>query len=140
LVLVAFLAFDLSRPEESQTHLARLYEDVQDRGGAVFWDTVERKVEANFRLFRTSIWTFFVPPALIAMALLLRRPEGRWQAVATRYPRLRAGLVGGLVLAVLGFAVNDSGIVIPAVVLSFLVPMAILTHLELETPTEEGIS
>jgi hypothetical protein len=33
---------------------------------------------------------------------------------------------------VLGFAVNDSGIVVPAVVLSFLVPMALLVHLVLE--------
>ena len=48
------------------------------------------------------------------------------------YPRLRAGLLGGLVLAILGFAVNDSGIVIPAMVLSFLVPMALITHLSLE--------
>jgi hypothetical protein len=128
----AFLAFDLARPSDEQTHLARLFDDVRLRGWSVLWDTIERKIEANIRLFRTSIWTFFVPPALVAMALLMRRPRGRWQAVAARFPRLRAGLVGGLVLAVVGFAVNDSGIVIPAVVLSFLVPTAVLTHLKLD--------
>jgi hypothetical protein len=62
----------------------------------------------------------------------MRRPRGRWEAIAKAYPRLRAGLVGGLVLAVLGFVVNDSGIVIPAVVLSFLVPLAVLTHLKID--------
>jgi hypothetical protein len=137
--LGAFLAFDLSRPADEQTHLARLFEDMRDRGGVVFWDTVERKAEANIRLFRTSIWTYFVPPALLAMALLMRRPQGRWQAVASRFPRLRAGLVGGLVLAVLGFAVNDSGIVIPAVVLSFLVPTAVLMHLKLDGAAPNGV-
>jgi hypothetical protein len=30
---------------------------------------------------------------------------------------------------VLGFAVNDSGIAIPAVILSYLLPMALLVHL-----------
>ena len=130
--LGAFLAFDLSRPSTDQTHLARLYDDIQQRGLGVFGDTVQRKVSANLRLFRSSIWTYFVPPALIAIALLMRRPRGRWQRVASTYPKLRAGLVGGLVLAVIGFAANDSGIVIPAVVLSFLVPAAVLMHLELE--------
>jgi uncharacterized membrane protein YgaE (UPF0421/DUF939 family) len=50
------------------------------------------------------------------------------------YPRLRAGLVGALLVGVLGFAVNDSGIVIPAVVLAFFVPLAVLLHLSLMEP------
>ena len=85
-------------------------------------------------MFTSTIWTFFVPPALLAMIYLLRRPSGRWQQFAVDYPKLRAGLIGGLLLAVLGFAVNDSGIVIPAVILSFLVPMALLVHLAMEAP------
>jgi hypothetical protein len=42
-----------------------------------------------------------------------------------------------LLLAVLGFAVNDSGIVVPAMVLSYLAPMSLLLHLVLER-AEEG--
>lgn len=132
LILGLFLVIDLSRPPEQQTHLARLARDVGDRGGGILFDTIERKARANLRVFRSSIWTFFVPPAVAVMVWLLRRPRGRWQRLAEVYPRLRAGLLGGLVLAVLGFAVNDSGIVIPAMVLSFLVPMALITHLSLE--------
>ena len=132
LMLGIFLVIDLSRPPEQQTHLARLAQDIGDRGGGVLYDTLERKARANLRVFRTSIWTLFVPPAVAVMVWLLRRPRGRWQRLAEVYPRLRAGLLGGLVLAILGFAVNDSGIVIPAMVLSFLVPMALITHLSLE--------
>lgn len=127
--LAAFLALDLARPPQSQTHLARLFEDVRERGAEVFMSTLERKAAANLRVFRSTIWTYFVPPALAVMFYLLWRPRGRWRDLALRYPRLRAGLVGGLVLGVLGFAVNDSGIVIPAVVLSFLVPLALVLHL-----------
>jgi hypothetical protein len=128
----AFLAVDLSRPPDERTHLARLYEDVQDRGLGVMVDTIERKASANVRLFKTSLWTYFVPPALIAIAVLMRRPRGRWVRIVETYPQVRAGLVGGLMLAALGFAVNDSGIVIPAVILSFLVPLAVIVHLLLD--------
>jgi hypothetical protein len=131
--LTAFLAVDLSRPLESQTHLARLFEDVRMRGLDPLMDTIRRKAEANLRVFRSSIWTLFVPPALAVLGWLLLRPRGRWRELAAVYPKPRAGLAGGLVLAVLAFAVNDSGIVIPAVILSFLVPMALMVHLLIES-------
>jgi hypothetical protein len=129
IAIAVFLALDLARPPEARTHLARLWEDVSKRGGGVLVDTIERKARSNLRVFRSTIYTFFVPPALGVMAWLLRRPRGRWERLARIYPRLRAGLVGGLILGVLGFAVNDSGIVIPAVILSYLLPMALLVHL-----------
>ncbi len=134
-VLGLFLVVDLARPPESQTHLARLFEDATARGPGVVVDTIMRKAGANLRVFRSTVWTYFVPPALLVMAYLLYRPSGRWQRLAEAYPKLRSGFIGGLVLAVLGFAVNDSGIVIPAVVLSFLVPMALLVHLSMEETT-----
>ena len=131
-IVGAFLAFDLSRPSDSRTHLARLYEDVRARGGGVFLDTIGRKIETNLRVFTGTIWTYLVPPALGLIVWLLLRPKNRWGRLATEYPTLRAGLVGGLLLSVLGFAVNDSGIVVPAVMLSYLVPVAFLAHLLLE--------
>lgn len=127
-----FLALDLARPEESQTHLARLWQDTLRRGPQVFVDVVGRKLETNIRVFRTTIWTYLVPPALALIALLLVRPSDRWQRVADRYPRLRAGLVGCLCVAVLGFAFNDSGIVVPAMMLAFLAPLALFMHVFME--------
>jgi hypothetical protein len=129
--LALFLALDLAKPAGSQTHLARFFEEFRARGSSVLSDTIARKARANLQVFRSTIWTLFVPPALAAMAWLLLRPRGRWQLLVDTYPRLRAGLVGALLVGVLGFAVNDSGIVIPAVVLSFFVPLAVLLHLSL---------
>jgi hypothetical protein len=135
-----FLVIDLSGPPESRTHLGRLVEDMGDRGFEVLVDTIERKASANLRVFRSTIWTLFVPPALAALGWLLARPRGRWGKLAESFPKLRAGLMGGLLVAVLGFMVNDSGIVIPAVVLSFLVPMAMIVHLmiEMKEPAAAG--
>lgn len=127
-----FLAIDLARPEESRTHLARLAENVADEGPEVFADTIVRKVRTNARIFGSTIWTYLVPPALLLLAVLLRKPPGRWQQLATAFPVVRSGLVGGLVLALLGFAVNDSGIVVPAMFLSWLVPMALVAYVSME--------
>jgi hypothetical protein len=134
--LGVFLAFDMARPEESRTHLARLVENVADDGVEVFADTIERKVKTNLRIFGSTIWTYLVPPALLLLAVLLRKPPGRWQQLASRFPVIRSGLVGGLVLALLGFAVNDSGIVVPAMFLSWLVPLALVTYVSLEKHAE----
>lgn len=128
-----FLAIDLTRPEDSRTHLARLVENVADDGFEVFADTIERKVKTNVRIFRSTIWTYLVPPALLLLAVLLHRPPpGRWQRLASTLPVVHAGLIGGLVLALLGFAVNDSGIVVPAMFLSWLVPLALVAYVSLE--------
>jgi hypothetical protein len=130
-ILGVFLAIDLGRPAGSQTHLGTFFTDVKERGGGVFFDTIERKARTNLRVFRSTIWTYLVPPALAVIAYLLIRPHGSWRRFAAEYPKLRAGLIGGLVLGILGFAVNDSGIVVPAMILSFLVPLALLTHLRM---------
>jgi hypothetical protein len=129
--LILFLVFDLTRPAASQTHLARLFDEFRARGSSALTDTIGRKIRANLQVFRSTVWTLSVPPALAVMAWLLLRPRGRWQVLVETYPRLRAGLVGALLVGILGFAANDSGIIIPAVVLSFFVPLAVLLHLSL---------
>lgn len=131
-VLGLFLALDFSRPAGDRTHLARFVEDVRARGWDAVLETLGRKTRASLGTFRGSVWTFFIPPALAVMAWLLTRPRDQWRLLAKLYPRLREGLLGGLLLAVIGFAVNDSGISIPAVILSFLVPMALIVHLSLK--------
>lgn len=139
-VLGLFLATDLARPEDSRTHLARLFEDVRNGGGRVLSDAIGRKIRTNLRVLGSTIWTFVVPPALGLLAWLLLRP--RWKWLSETYPKVRAGLVGGLVMAVLGYAVNDSGIVIPAMMFAYLVPVAVvpLSEARPERPREETAS
>jgi hypothetical protein len=42
-------------------------------------------------------------------------------------------------LGALGAAVNDSGIIIPAMMLSFFVPLAFLVHLEIERKDDRNL-
>jgi hypothetical protein len=132
LAVAGFLAFDLARPPEARTHLARLYESVADRGGQALWDAVERKAAANLRLLTRSVWALPVIPSVVALFYLVAHPSGRWARLRTIYPAAVAGLVAGVVTAGLGFAVNDSGIGIPSVMLIFLVPYALLLRLDEE--------
>jgi hypothetical protein len=129
-VVAVFLTFDLTRPPEARTHLARLYESVAERGGDVLVGAIERKAAANLRLLTRSVWAIPVLPALAVLGWLLLRPPGMWRGLRRRYPAPAAGLVAGSATAVLGFAVNDSGIGIPSVMLLFLVPLALLLRID----------
>jgi hypothetical protein len=117
----AFFAFgflDLARPADSRTHLGRLFEKVADEGVSSFITTIERKLSANFRNVTTTIWMFVVPIAALLVLILVLWSADRLRTLRDRYPELQAGAIGAVVLVVVGFAVNDSGIKVPGVMLT----------------------
>ncbi len=118
-VLGAFTALDLARPEDERTHLGRSVVRLAD-GGA---DTILlRKIDANVRTLTSSTWTLLVPVALAFLVFLAWRPRGLLQDLQRRIPGLRACLVGVLLVGVLGMAVNDSGVAVPAMAVGVLLP------------------
>jgi hypothetical protein len=125
LVAASFLAWDLSRPPESHTHLARLFESVRSSGVEVLWDTVERKLTSNMRVLRSTVWpyTFGVAASVVAWELC---STSRRRRLHSYEPHMLAGLLGGVLISLLGFFVNDSGIVIPAVIMPYLASSILL--------------
>jgi hypothetical protein len=121
-VLVTFALVDLSRPEDSRTHLGRLAAKVlhADNGGVA--TVLHRKVQANVGILTSSVWTWVIPIALAFLSFLLWRRPGSLAAVEERMPGLRAGLVASLVAGIVGFALNDSGIAVPAMMLAVVLP------------------
>jgi hypothetical protein len=121
-VVVAAAAVDLARPAGSRTHLGRFADDVlHGRGGGL----LTRKLDANLAL--TAHGPLQVGVVLVAVAALLavRRaargaPVGGVAAVGTRW---LLGLQAVAVAAVLGFAINDSGIAVVATALLLAVPL-----------------
>jgi hypothetical protein len=126
-VLVLFALADLARAPESRTHLGRFASDLF-KGEA--GETFSRKAAANWALLTKSIVYLAVPPVMIALAVVVARGE-RWPATLALgramldRPGLRAGLGAALLTGTIGFAVNDSGVVVPAVMLLIVVPAAI---------------
>jgi hypothetical protein len=127
-VIGAFAAIDLSRPADKRTHLGRLVESVSDKGWGSFVTVISRKLGANLTVITSSVWTAMVPIVLCFIVYLLWRAPGRMKVIRDTLPESLPGLA---VVGFLGFALNDSGIAVPGVLLG--VVNASLVHLTVRT-------
>jgi hypothetical protein len=125
----SFVAIDVSRPPSQRTHLGRFFEDVRSRGGSAFFETIRRKASSNLRQLRSLQNLYRFLPAAIVTCLFLFWPLRWWRWFGTHQPLLRGGLIGGLAVAILGSALNDSGITIFTTMLLIFAPLAILIRL-----------
>jgi peptidoglycan biosynthesis protein MviN/MurJ (putative lipid II flippase)/glycosyltransferase involved in cell wall biosynthesis len=114
--------FDLSRPKESQTHLGRFVRKLFDGEAGTI---IERKVSANIHMLTSSVWTWLVPIVAVFFIVLMFRSKGALMRVRSEIPGLDALIVSATVLGVLGFAVNDSGVVIPSMMFGVMVPLTL---------------
>ncbi|GAA3000678.1 hypothetical protein [Streptosporangium longisporum] len=127
LLVGAIAVADWIRPPASRTHLGAFVQQVLD-GQA--WTVVGRKFSAMIGV-TVGNWSLSLL-TLVALAflfLVLDRPS-RWGASAlgrayALAPALRAGLIGALTCALIGFLMNDSGIAIPAMALTVAVPLTL---------------
>ncbi|HEX2052169.1 MAG TPA: hypothetical protein VHJ78_00400 [Actinomycetota bacterium] len=120
---------DALRPPDEQTHIGRFVARLLSNGPQAVLDVIIRKINANWTLLTQSALTLSVPVAIIFLVLMLRRPYGRLRSAIDTIPGLRIGLVAAIVANVLGFALNDSGIAIPAMGLAIMAPYCLATVL-----------
>jgi hypothetical protein len=120
LALAAVTAVDLSRPADARTHLGRLAQQVADEGIGPFTGTIGRKLDANLESWSSSEWRFVLLACVVFLVFLAVHERSRMGALLTSIPALGAALAGSAVLAVLGYAFNDSGIVVPGASLSIV--------------------
>lgn len=131
ILITAFALYDLSRPAVSQTHLGRTLSLV----GGGQWEslslTFARKAETNWRVLRYSTWSYLFCFIFLVLIFLNYRPTGWLKDLLARQPVFSAAFAGSLTGGVVGFITNDSGIVIPALIMSYF--MAVLFwHLHLD--------
>ncbi len=116
-VVVGFGFLDLTRPAAKQTHLGRLLTDIGDNGFGAFQTVVLRKLNANLSVLTISVWTLMLPLVVAFVAFLFWWAPWRLATIRERIPQQQAA-IGGLITAmVLGFALNDSGISVPGMML-----------------------
>jgi hypothetical protein len=125
--LVVALAFaDRARPESSRTHLGRFLDQLLDGDGGL---VVRRKLHGNLAILTSSFWSFVLIAVVVAVAAVAwRRREVVRRGLGDR-PAERAFLAGFVIVAVLGFALNDSGLAVPAVMLNVVVPWLVVSLL-----------
>ena len=130
-VLAAFALVDLARPADERTHLGRFVADV---GNGDAWLVLRRKLESNWHVLTSSVWTLIVPVLVAGLVVVAVRRQGLLADVQAKTPGLRACLLGSLVLAVLGFALNDSGVAVPAMMIGVVVPWLLLVTVRVAPP------
>lgn len=120
-VLAVLTAVDLTRPAADQTHLGRLARGLV--GGDGTNDVVVRKAVAARDSFVASSLVWVVICTLLLVGLLHRFDRERIRA-ALRPPLARTLVTSAALLGLLGAALNDSGVMVPAMMASVLVPTA----------------
>lgn len=118
-VLVVFAAIDLSRPADSRTHLGRFAQRVLD-GEA--WLILQRKLDANLSVLTSTVWALVIPAALLFFAYLTWRPNSVLRRVNAEHPTFRAFGISAITLGLVAWALNDSGVSMPAIMLAVALP------------------
>jgi hypothetical protein len=130
IAVVAFAAYDLSRPASQRTHIGRFARQLLDGDGGII---VERKVDANLHVLLSPAVIFGVALAA-GLSVLAWRRSAPFAQVRARVPGVGPLVVGAALAAVLGASVNDSGVAVPAIMLAVLVPWWCWVALELVPP------
>jgi hypothetical protein len=134
-VVVALGLLDLTRDSADRSHLGRLFERIDSDGIGGLWTVVDRKLGANLRSLTSSVWRFILFPVVLGVIAVGWRAPGRLRTLIERFPELRAAMPGLLATAVLGYALNDSGIAVPGMMLAAGVPAVVYLLMRVETPT-----
>ena len=125
--LLLAAALDLARPARDRTHLGRLVTNARERGLSEITDVIGRKLSRNLDTWTTSAWRSMLVIGVLFVGYLAWRAHPRVAALLRHVPELRASLVGFGLLTGLGYALNDSGVAIPAVM--FVVFVATMVQL-----------
>ena len=128
-VMLTVLFLDWLRPADQRTHFGRFFDTIIS-GQAL--SVLARKIGMNIDIL-TQSWMTLVLPLIIIGVFWMALDPARFrlhglQDTYRRIPLLRAAMISLAILLGVGTLINDSGIVVPAVGILFLVP--VLTHLE----------
>ena len=128
-VMLTVLFLDWLRPADQRTHFGRFFDSIIS-GQAL--SVLARKIGMNIDIL-TQSWMTLVLPLIIIGVFWMALDPARFrlhgiQDTYRRIPLLRAAMFSLAILLGVGTVINDSGIVVPAVGILFLVP--VLTHLE----------
>jgi len=118
LLIGAFAAIDLLGGGE-QTHLGRSLSSAEQGGVGELWTIAVRKAETNMRVFTRTNWSWVLIAVLAFLAFMRFRPKGDFADTLAENPRYADAITVTLVAGALAFFTEDSGIVIPALIMLY---------------------
>ncbi|MDY0340613.1 MAG: hypothetical protein RBS17_05325 [Coriobacteriia bacterium] len=130
-LVAAFSLYDLAG-SGTQTHLGRAWESAESGGMIELWRIVVRKAETNLRVLRATNWSILMVAILAFLAYMRWRPHGIFAETLEAYPAFAIAMSAALWGSLVGYFTEDSGIVIPALVMLYIT--ASLLYLMLASP------
>jgi hypothetical protein len=137
---IAVGLLDLLRPPDSRTHVGKFFE----KAGTNFDSAtlvLRRKASENLAVLGHSLLLGCLVVVALLLLYLVFVPPRSMRPLLDRIPTARAAALSIAVVAVLGFALNDSGIAIPGMMaavlesaLVFLLARAVFVHPPVTTP------
>lgn len=128
-VMLAVLFLDWLRPPDQRTHFGRFFDSILS-GQALA--VLARKIGMNIDILTQSWMTLVLPLIIVGVFWLALSPQRfglhGLPSAYDRVPLLREAMISLAILLGVGTVINDSGIVVPAVGILFLVP--VIAHLE----------
>jgi hypothetical protein len=112
-LLVGFV--DFLRPRDQQTHIGRFFDEIVNGAPGDSFLTIRRKLDANLASFGGTRLLWVLPIVALLVWYLWRVRGGRIRPLYRSVPVIRQTVLALGVVAVLGYALNDSGVAIPAV-------------------------
>jgi hypothetical protein len=135
---VAVGLVDLLRPPDSRTHVGKFFEKAfTDFGGATL--VIRRKLHENLSVLTHSLLAVCLIVALAVVCWLWFARPRSLRILVARIPTATATGLALAVVAVLGFALNDSGISIPGMMAAvFVATLAFLVARRYADPVDDG--
>lgn len=119
-VVIGFSLYESLASPGAQTHLGRAWESAGQGGVAELWTIVVRKAETNWRVLRATNWSILMIAILVFLGFMRWRPHGVFAETLEAYPAFAVAMTAALWGSVVGYFTEDSGIVIPALVMLYI--------------------
>ncbi len=120
-VLIAALsAIDLLGNPGQETHLGKALQSAGVGGIGALWTIFARKADTNFRVLTRTNWTYLLVGIVGTLVYLRWKPRGEFKAMLDRWPGYSAALTASLVSGTVAYFTEDSGIIIPALIILYV--------------------
>ncbi|MHB0975664.1 MAG: hypothetical protein ACYC1U_00545 [Candidatus Aquicultorales bacterium] len=107
----------------AKTHVGRTAQLISSGGLAEVWLLIKRRVFENLQVFEGSAWSYVLLVIVPLAAILRYRPVGLVDRIFREHPNVGYGFSAALASGLIGYALEDSGIVMPAIILAQFLPL-----------------
>lgn len=129
-ILLLLVYFDITRVENAQSHVGKTVELIKNNGIFVIKDTILRKLSANIRIFKYTVWTRILVVFVITFASIFYKPGDYLKSLFKKQPCTVMGWSGCLIASLAALVFNDSGVAPSASCLIFPGTLAVYMMLD----------